>query len=964
MPRTIYRQPNVVDTDIDTNIKFHSHSNWKGICDDKNYLNIDQETFEDCKNVYMSSDALLKSRPSFKIKNNTEKITKKWVFGDVIFVLDNEGTLIQKQPGEIIYTLVNPSIFQKEGIIFVFAENGIWYYDDVSKQLQDAKDLLYVPEVDIYTDNIKSDTNGESENLLINNKKIIYNYTDFNKIDITNKPSTKVDIKIGDLNYETEITDMTPKVLVDKYIRTLPLSYDEISNKPLISVSKRGNAISCQRLENNVLGYTIYHTTNFLTWDVVDTVTDATSSPKISYDGSLVYYVSDNKIKVKSLIEVNGNYEYPVWTTLFELPEFDDLGELNDENRDVRYYRNLTTNVKILNPNTYIAIYGVGIDESKNETYPCYKNIHAYVVLKGEIIVNKTITEYEDDYYPHPTYNEYNLLGDYLDFDYSFYNKSETQLFVYLTILAKTYRNDTKSVELVSVGITPDTVACVINKVENSHVDFSLDYCSITQLNISDEHVTDKWVPDLAYITIGREDRDGRWFYYTYLNYFSRTDAGLIQNVVEGGHADKITVPLGAISRETGSFITYNKYYNSVQNPNNYATLLHEWTKPVAFVNDKFYYEYEGNIYINELKENTFATFTFIVGDSKLSPLLFEHNCELNEEYISKGNNLYISKNVYDEDGNFKLYFPKIANEQFNKPITNLHPVSENQVAIFFDDEIWYVQKTELGHEYYKSKLQVGLKEGSDVLTSQNGQNIIFSSTRGLVYMSYQELVQSTEQTLTYLSDTIYDRYKEFNTKPVKLFLNDLWLYCYHNDEKVFYIFDVRNNSWWRWEYYYPILNILIINDEPEFIVDAPKNNLMSLNYSVEDYYDDIQVGDVEEQQIDWFIRSQKLHLGTLNYTKNIISMIINNVETETTNEQVSFNLSIRNYRTKISDRYSVPQNLLYKVDMLRTYVKRCNSRKVNEFQYTMTYDDENAIQIPLSIHSIIVKYTVSGQVR
>jgi hypothetical protein len=92
--------------------------------------------------------------------------------------------------------------------------------------------------------------------------------------------------------------------------------------------------------------------------------------------------------------------------------------------------------------------------------------------------------------------------------------------------------------------------------------------------------------------------------------------------------------------------------------------------------------------------------------------------------------------------------------------------------------------------------------------------------------------------------------------------------------------------------------------------------------------------------------------------------MIINNVENHDTEEPTTFNLAIKNYRTKVSNRYEEPQNIEYKVDMLRTFVKRCNSRKVNEFQYYITNDADNAKPIPLSIHSIVVKYTISGQVR
>ena len=64
--KIINRRPFSVNVDVDIDYKFFSHVNWKGICTDKNYFNLDQETFEDCKNVYIDSEGLLKSRPAFK----------------------------------------------------------------------------------------------------------------------------------------------------------------------------------------------------------------------------------------------------------------------------------------------------------------------------------------------------------------------------------------------------------------------------------------------------------------------------------------------------------------------------------------------------------------------------------------------------------------------------------------------------------------------------------------------------------------------------------------------------------------------------------------------------------------------------------------------------------------------------------------------------------------------------------
>ena len=71
--KTINRRPKSVKELSYDNVdyKFFNHNNWKGVCDDKNYLSIDQETFADSNNVYIDDEEVLRSRPSIKKKNIT-----------------------------------------------------------------------------------------------------------------------------------------------------------------------------------------------------------------------------------------------------------------------------------------------------------------------------------------------------------------------------------------------------------------------------------------------------------------------------------------------------------------------------------------------------------------------------------------------------------------------------------------------------------------------------------------------------------------------------------------------------------------------------------------------------------------------------------------------------------------------------------------------------------------------------
>ena len=61
---------------------FFRYTKFGGLCDNRNDAVIDQETFADCKNVFVDTNELLTSRPPFKFLDDEAYIVKKWVFGE------------------------------------------------------------------------------------------------------------------------------------------------------------------------------------------------------------------------------------------------------------------------------------------------------------------------------------------------------------------------------------------------------------------------------------------------------------------------------------------------------------------------------------------------------------------------------------------------------------------------------------------------------------------------------------------------------------------------------------------------------------------------------------------------------------------------------------------------------------------------------------------------------------------
>ena len=393
---------------------------------------------------------------------------------------------------------------------------------------------------------------------------------------------------------------------------------------------------------------------------------------------------------------------------------------------------------------------------------------------------------------------------------------------------------------------------------------------------------------------------------------------------------------------------------------------------------DCIYLATENALYVSNTNQVIEVSET-TTGDTNF--ILPESDALLENYYFGQGNELYISKIVDDKTGEFKWYLPEISKQTFDSNITNLHPISNSEVAIFFENEVWYstfdaetVIAGEQGiYRYYKSKLQTGCKKGSDVLTTFDGKYTIFASNRGLVAMSYQDYIASTEQSLTYLSDIIYSVFEDYITdskssNQVKLFKFGYWIIVYKQDSNKGFIFDIRNNSWWPVSCIDNSVKFVNMDNSVKLLSNG---NIYELNKLDTNYFD---YDGKKRTNIDWFVKSQKLHLNALNNYKHISNITFVSVHdsnilqnTEYNINELDFKLQVNCYRKKINGNINEPNdfvNVNYKVETIRTFVQRLNYSKINEFQYQLSSDEENAIEIPLSLNSITIKYKIGGQVR
>lgn len=964
--RTINRPPMSVNIP-DVDYKYFNHYNWKGLNTNKNYYDLDPETFESAKNIYMDEKGVLKSRPSLHILNDIglKNIIDAWSFGNIqVYLTDNEhyelyfvndGEIIKNDGEPVKATLkekFTPLIIRNGDKIFVFASGSLdgelGYYDINKKEyVQDSADYNYVPITKIITNGVIEE--NESLNVLNNKERYLYNYGPELTMDFTQLYNADVTVKTEDYTKHIErfsdierdlfifkrhdnVNQFSAPGLHDSYTSTIGYKF----NRPLISVSDVNTYLFCKPTlvkdgEYRRFEYNVYYSLDGLILTELPEITDCLVEPKISLDGIYACAIKQDGVYCLSLTkDSDEDYKYPNWTKVYELEiprYYADEPDHTDTTSDYNDY-NVMINGLFYSDNRYVICYGYGLTRcTGGNKFLCAETLQVIVKNIDNVTESKINlrTKDTDDYIapirPH--------------IDGKFYDDGTVSYVVYY---------HTSETDLFTVSANYNIKLYNANDYRKNWSGWA-DYAVI--FKNKDVYImnSEKEVYSLAYSTKYSETYVRKIQYLPYA-YNTFSNGKLISTRFKNN--DKLVSQSVLYTNDFpyGDYSIFDwKVYGFENNWNGFDTYT-------IGINDNIHFVMQNYFWNNVLDKNVelYKTMTGVIKRFKFSLLTVADTC-----YAAYENKLFTGENRYSDDGDLLYYFPKDNIATFAETISALHPISNNQVGIFLQNEIWYTTVTENGRTLEKSKIALGCNIGDEVVSSFDGKYTIFPSKRGLVALSYQDFVASTEQTVTYLSDAILSEFTTFvKNGRVRLFLYKYWLFCYQNTSNQLYLFDFRNNSWWMWQLTSPVNCIINVDNEPELIVNKKR---VGLDYSDENYFD---YDGTNRVQIDWHLTSQKLNLGTLNNYKHVINLTLNALQES--DLPMYMTLSLANYRdtaTKIDGKV-----LEYQVDVLKTFVKRLNYYKVNHFQYKLENTPNLATQIPLSIDSVSIKYKITGQVR
>ena len=959
MARTINRTPYTV-SEPDISYKFFNHNNWKGVCDDKNFLGVDQESFADAKNVYIDAEGVLKTRPSV-VEKSFDDLTDCTVYDAQTY----ENTLVLKVHlmndkydawyykiyendeylGQILTTEKSKILlFDNKLIIF----NGpsievkpYAYYDLVTKFYNtDASSLIYVPNIATYT--LDAKVENESHNLLTNAYRETFVYS---TVGISSEALGKDLYYVLD-NYKQLLYNFS--LSDSKYILQKKFSISvasDISNNsaialirniaehtrydftPVIPISIAGNSILLCNGSNKVFhnGYVqTYCTTslsysangkNFKNISLPDGKVAKHGLPQLSKDGSTIFAILssevDNLGKTAALYALTVSptitgAKYKVWT---ELRSSD------------------------------IVQAGYVYALTEDDYFVTFEN---YINQRTHYSKNGTETSVYDISYVMPNYSvRFQFQNEY--------HKLIVDIKINNEHLQKQYDVSRTTVNNVDY-FQMSEIALDINLIpkSNNSTDFTFNYVDTNYI----AHNVIMNIPDAPTVST-----------VTVTDYETNAVSSIINDAAncmfDTRRIDNVTYAIAYNSNDGNNTIPINlsKLYTSIASSDNFD--MDNLNLVLLLSTD----EYVGGLYA---RNNICASVT---GDDKVN-LYYEYGgnsnfvlpdfiSTLNQNVIAIGNKTYIDENRESDDLSKKLlYFPEALLKRYDYDVNALHPISTSQMGVFFDDSVWIIQRSENkltdtiypDYLYTKSQVHVGLTKGSDVVTSYDGKNVIFATQRGLVAMSYQDFIASTDQSLSYLSDSILVPFVNYcKDSAVKMFLFRYWLIVYKQNAAKIYVIDLRNGSWWPMEYKQGLVSACVNDGVPLLVSDG---SLFAFNT------DDESCKDWDNTLIIWKLLSQKLHFNAPNYYKHLYSLTINAVNDS--QRPIAYLLGTTNYRNIANVNSDEVMN--YQVDIIRSYVKRMNYSKVNEFQYEL----RNSKSTPsrLSISNVTLKYTITSLVR
>lgn len=1077
--RTINRMPLSVSTNANDYSKsaFFNHVEFKGICDDKNNITIDQQTFADANNILVDEDDVLTSRASFKFYDGEAYIIDQWRFGEYGLrlqrVIDDKTYFIIHCTTHVTYDGANevPLVYgwsitddigeeyapmvtcmQIEDKIFVwFAGADLIVLNTAGKIFANGKrypvfekgvSYLYYPVHKLVVNNIENEL--ESKNFLTNTYKKRYQYSTLSSINFDalrdkhlavylNSDSTQDKSKylydinlysgvenlivyphlpIGD-DYHIDIVQ-TPRAMVI-------MRYNKTAN--LIEVSFDGRYFKALPPLNDILGKPMLTRDGF--WVVAFTSTGIAKCQLVTQSSTMseeLFVWSSDYYARKALFRDTPPSHVAIDPSFVPVGYFETIDKfvyvfLGDRNgyafKVQQIYAEYPSGTNIIHISEPLRVSSDSDLQTDRFTSNDIRVGLYYVPQDGDALNIRTavyIMSAEDNLYEGETLvtRKANLtlflFDDRLATDANNY-KSLLVKEVYIPLSVKDTSGelngfisscDKLDMELRYTKNGLDTIYTIYLSYNLGYANGEYDVYGSVTYNYTRLSLTKDLTP-VAHEADWFKIRPNTTSVFT--NVGARIDNQNVRFPLDlrvTYIGDKDMIPIDVTDNSVWYYLDGSLWTSGVDSKNSLEfdeyvnATVREVSVPSIPAGDEYFYT---EVTVNLRNDLPYYTLTsnahyFAFRTIETGRNLLEISSIRRDE----------DKLFSDENADLLLYLPKRNEQAFANPITNLHPLSNTEIGVFTENEIWHVGAVTLSDDSIaytaaiKSKLPVGCRDGSDVITSFDGQAILFATARGITVLAPQDFVATQERVLSYLSDMIQDKYYKFyndvttklNKPMIKMCTYKYWVFIYKYMSRDVLVFDTRGGAWWSITTQYPIIKMLagtrlhvLMRIDP---LNETEASLLGVSFiftdreiNAIDYYDDVVAdtinGDGEviydtrtrhraTPMIDWYATSQKLHLNQINNYKLIKSMTLN---------LRGLNTMTARLTTKAFRDLNHPEKHIViemSVNELRTFITRMNLMHVIDFQYKFVNNEEIEPQYPLQLNSLTVRYEVKERIR
>lgn len=1029
--RTIRRNPMKVNTDDyydDLNEGYFNFTSFNGINSKQNYISIDQQSFEDAKNVYLDQNAQLSTRPivgKITVLPNNEKILRIIKINNltvyhtvsssnqyhIYFYMAN-----QWQSREVGEKLCIAWIYDK---YFVFTNNSMFAFsydfDTQSVNWYDATDIVYRPV-------ITEDPNTSQEaNIFTDAEQLQYVFQYGVNINVDKLIGNEVTVNIDGENYQI----------------TFQLNNDKVFTKPIYQLSNATMYVARDR--GNIIAKTTTNDTS-LYYSPDGTIFQTIPLPNFPEGRSYIYTISDDGLEIYlACNHTNSENPYIYYMPLTE--DFQATSWLQIDNTIQNDYV-FTANQYVHRDgssvyNSYFPSGSEGINGGMSVNHLSGTPRFMHSPEAGRLAIyytNNGRAQYYRDWTREQDGNIYNSNDD-VQFGYTEVNALPDDTEYTCMSMVVVNRDNSQWSFGVTTGIQGYSYFRNVRTFVYSYVGKFIELFVSGQfqvIQLDDSYIAKGNIRG----TLGTVQVSGTEYLYVQIGKDIFYDENVSDFSTSGIDACRLVFNNGDLmSRAAGFRNTANQdvilrlTFTNIQNIPNYVASDYSWT---------YTYNGEGTTTISQGVRITFPwtaisqqVFTVISTDGHSSQFVidFDNNVltesyyyyqgdviplikRVNEEgevyaitplyidYSEKYILYYSNENLYssaypgtitvssDSSGtitflipdrivNFigatninvfsinnklywtssegtpgQIYVPESNVIELQDVITNIVVFSQTSLGIFLEDSV-YEFMYDTSNSVYRlasTKLQLGCKNGADVLVSYDGSTIYLSTIKGLAGLTYQDFVQSTEQVYNYLTDNILDMYDNYYANgPLKLYQYKYWLFVYRQDDTIVYVYDTRNQSWWKWEFVYPMQQLIYTNDK----LIALMNNTTYQMYHNDTIYDD------GTSPFDWYILSQKLHFNAPNYYKHVRQL---DVITSQDGSTMRYKLGFKNYRN-LNNLVDV-DTVEYPIEQLNTLIKRVSFMKTNAFQFSISKDKTDKYPMPFVVPDIAIKYRITEAIR